>query len=892
MSSYIGDIRLGDTIDIKFCTVNTSGVPTQLAGSPVVSAYPGNSTTQLTAGITLTVDFDTVTGLNNVRVVASSGNGYATATNYTLVITTGTVGGSSVVGYVVGEFSIEARSAVIPTVAARTLDISATGEAGIDWANIGSPTTAVNLSGTNIDVDQVVASVSGAVGSVTGNVGGNVAGSVGSVTAAVSANVTQISGDTAAADNAEAFFDGTGYAGTNNVIPTVTTVNGLAAGVITAAAIATNAIDADAIAADAIAEIQAGLATPTNITAGTITTVTNLTNLPTIPANWLTAAGLAADAVTEIQGGLSTLDATGVRSAVGLASANLDTQLATIEAQTNDIGTAGAGLTALPWNAAWDAEVQSEVADALAAYDPPTNTEMEARTLTAASYATAANQTTILARLGSFTGSGVNTILGFFQALLRSDATTPSDVGGTYDDATDSLQAIRDRGDAAWGAGAVPSVADIADGVWDEILSGHTSAGSTGEALNAAGGAGDPWITTLPGSYTSGQAGYIVGTNLDTTIGSRATQTSVDTIDNLVDDLETRIGTPSNLGSGATVAANLVDIEGQTDDIGAAGAGLTALGDTRLANLDATISSRATPAQVNTEMDTALADVNLDHLVGTATAIPAVPAGTYIDQMMDNGTATYDRTTDSLQAIRDRGDAAWTTATLTAQNVWEYATRTLTAFGFSVTVGTNSDKTGYSLSAAEVQAIWDALTSALTTVGSIGRLLVDNVNATISSRSSHSAADVWAVATRILTAGTNITLAKGTGITGFNDLSAAQVNAEVDTALTDYDPPTSAELVSEINSVQVDIAALNNLSAAQVNAEVVDVLRVDLIPDSYAADGSQPTMAQALLTVLQFLTEKSVAGTTVTVNKPDGTTAAITLTINDATTPTSITRSA
>jgi hypothetical protein len=37
-------------------------------------------------------------------------------------------------------------------------------------------------------------------------------------------NMTQISGDTLAADNAEAFFDGTGYAGTNNVIPTVSTV--------------------------------------------------------------------------------------------------------------------------------------------------------------------------------------------------------------------------------------------------------------------------------------------------------------------------------------------------------------------------------------------------------------------------------------------------------------------------------------------------------------------------------------------------------------------------------------------------------------------------------------------------------------------------------------------
>jgi len=43
---------------------------------------------------------------------------------------------------------------------------------------------------------------------------------------------------------------------------------------------------------------------------------------------------------------------------------------------------------------------------------------------------------------------------------------------------------------------------------------------------------------------------------------------------------------------------------------------------------------------------------------------------------------------------------------------------------------------------------------------------------------------VWTVAARILTAGTNIVLAKGTGVTGFNDLSAAQVNAEVLDVLT------------------------------------------------------------------------------------------------------------
>lgn len=45
------------------------------------------------------------------------------------------------------------------------------------------------------------------------------------------------------------------------------------------------------------ATFPATVASPTNITAGTITTVTNLTNLPSIPANWITAAGITAAAL-------------------------------------------------------------------------------------------------------------------------------------------------------------------------------------------------------------------------------------------------------------------------------------------------------------------------------------------------------------------------------------------------------------------------------------------------------------------------------------------------------------------------------------------------------------------------------------------------------------------
>jgi hypothetical protein len=59
---------------------------------------------------------------------------------------------------------------------------------------------------------------------------------------------------------------------------------------------------------------------------------------------------------------------------------------------------------------------------------------------------------------------------------------------------------------------------------------------------------------------------------------------------------------------------------------------------------------------------------------------------------------------------------------------------------------------------------------------------------------TQSAADkAWSTSTRLLTAGTNIVLAKGVGVTGFNDLSAAQVNAEVvDVIFTDtYAEPGS-----------------------------------------------------------------------------------------------------
>lgn len=76
------------------------------------------------------------------------------------------------------------------------------------------------------------------------------------------------------------------------------------------------------------------------------------------------------DTGTTLQGELDGIqaDTEDIQSKIGTpAGVSLAADIAAIEAQTDDIGTAGAGLTAVPWNSAWDAEVQSEVQDAIEA---------------------------------------------------------------------------------------------------------------------------------------------------------------------------------------------------------------------------------------------------------------------------------------------------------------------------------------------------------------------------------------------------------------------------------------------------------------------------------------------------------------------------------------------
>ena len=66
---------------------------------------------------------------------------------------------------------------------------------------------------------------------------------------------------------------------------------------------------------------------------------------------------------TEIGAAGAGLTALATQASVDTIDSNVDAILV----DTAEIGVAGAGLTAVPWNAAWDAQVQSEVQDAITA---------------------------------------------------------------------------------------------------------------------------------------------------------------------------------------------------------------------------------------------------------------------------------------------------------------------------------------------------------------------------------------------------------------------------------------------------------------------------------------------------------------------------------------------
>jgi len=112
------DITLEDTFYMDFTTrAFATGIPTVLAGTPVLSVLEENNATPITAGVSISVDRASVVGLNMATIVATAANGYEDGKGYSIYISTGTVGGVSVIGEVVGQFTIGKFNAISEAVA-------------------------------------------------------------------------------------------------------------------------------------------------------------------------------------------------------------------------------------------------------------------------------------------------------------------------------------------------------------------------------------------------------------------------------------------------------------------------------------------------------------------------------------------------------------------------------------------------------------------------------------------------------------------------------------------------------------------------------------------------------------------------------------------------------
>lgn len=58
------------------------------------------------------------------------------------------------------------------------------------------------------------------------------------------------------------------------------------------------------------------------------------------------------------------------------------------------------------------------------------------------------------------------------------------------------------------------TVVGIVNALWGALAAAYNDPGTMGAKLNSASAAGDPWGANLPGTYVSGEAGYIIGKNL------------------------------------------------------------------------------------------------------------------------------------------------------------------------------------------------------------------------------------------------------------------------------------------------------------------------------------------------------------------------------------------
>jgi hypothetical protein len=264
-----------------------------------------------------------------------------------------------------------------------------------------------------------------------------------------------------------------------------------------------------------------------------------------------------------------------------------------------------------------------------------------------------------------------------------------------------------DQLDAAVSSRSTLTGGQAADAVWDEALAGHLGAGTTGKALSDAGAGGDPgaiadavWDEALSGHVAPGTAGEAEG-RLDVGVSTRAAPGDAMTLSTgavtaaamttgAADVVRDRILSDSTAFQGAridaavssraapgaamalTPTAQAAVAVATTDDVwdealashltpGTMGKALQDAGATSdpsviaAAVWDKTLASHLTPGSTGKGLDEARTSGAAAQQIADAPTVWPPVAGSLLDRLTNADVSqTYDASTDSLEAIRNR----------------------------------------------------------------------------------------------------------------------------------------------------------------------------------------------------------------------------------------------
>ncbi len=246
------------------------------------------------------------------------------------------------------------------------------------------------------------------------------------------------------------------------------------------------------------------------------------------------------------------------------------------------------------------------------------------------------------------------------------------------------------------------------------------------------------------------------------------------------------------------------------------------------------------------------------------------------------GTLTTVTTATNLTNAPTVGDFTSTMKTSIGTAVAASAVASVTA---GVTVSTNNDKTGYSLTvtpptaATIATAVWtDTTAGDFTTTSSPGKILVAQLGGAFTTTSSS-----------VFTVG-----ALANAPTGGSAPTAAQIATAVWQDTTSGDFTVSSSIGKSLYTSGNAPGAASGLAlvgSAMTLSSAYDFAKGTVaMTEAYAANGIAPTPVQAIFAIHQYLQDFVISGTSYTVKQLNNSTTAFIVTLNDAVTPTSASR--